>query len=1003
MGITARKATTFALVIGLIVAFAMFAFGVSGVANAADSPPSEDGVNPIVEDGNLDCADLNADASYPTVTSNFGFKIDANPTGGTVPYQFKNGTQNGDTTLLTGGAPTDTSNSVTLTPTAFESGSGDTTVFDWTATIGVDAIIVKAQDSNVYVYTPEDLGDGGLQAPDLKAISHVEFCYDYELSVKKTAQTELTRTFKWTIDKSVSPETWDLFPGDSGTSKYTVGVTKDTGTDSAWAVSGTITVTNPTPFNVPVTNVTDAVSGGAGAANVDCSGVTFPHTLSPGGTLNCTYSKEDLPDAQSRTNTATAKSGLASTSVGDGIGTAAVDFANAKINKVNDSISVNDSVQGSLGTFNASGSKTYNKTFTCDGDEGTHDNTASISPASASSNPSDSASVTVNCHALTVTKDADTSFTRTYKWTLDKTASPTEKTIATGESFLASYSVLANATHTDSDYGVSGTITVSNPADAPDATINSVTDAVSGGAGAANVDCSVSFPYELKAGEELNCTYTKEDLPDKTTRTNTATATLQNKSYDSAGTATNSGTTNFSGEAAVDFSNATMSEVDEQITVSDPAASPDTLGTATAGVDTLPKTFPTYSQTIGPYSTCGDKTVDNTASFETNDTKTTGSDTATVTAHVQCKLTVLKDLVPDTDTGKFNLLIDGVVKAANVGDGGTTGAQAVTLNNNHTVSETQGTGTYLSEYVSQIKCTGDTNPSSGTSKTVSFASGDSDKTCTITNTKKGKVTVKKTTDGVVNSTKSIDFKLTGAGLPSGGVTLNTFGDQDGVLDFGYALVPGSQYTVCENPVPAGFTSLWKLDGTIVTPYNPNASDSPPQDLGVRCYNFSASTSQTRAFEIDNSHPGGDPRTIGYWKNWNKCTGGKQATTAAKNGGAAAGVFIVEDLLPQLIGDFNVTTCQQAVKVLSKQDQGGTNRAKDAAYELAAQFLAAKLNLAAGAETCAAVETAVTNGQALLDQINFTGSGTYLDKSSTNRTKALNLAATLDRYNNGNLC
>ena len=39
--------------------------------------------------------------------------------------------------------------------------------------------------------------------------------------------------------------------------------------------------------------------------------------------------------------------------------------------------------------------------------------------------------------------------------------------------------------------------------------------------------------------------------------------------------------------------------------------------------------------------------------------------------------------------------------------------------------------------------------------------------------------------------------------------------------------------------------------------------------------------------------------------------------------AAAGVFIVEDLLPQTIGNFNVTTCAQAVKVLSKQDQIGT--------------------------------------------------------------------------------
>jgi hypothetical protein len=262
-----------------------------------------------------------------------------------------------------------------------------------------------------------------------------------------------------------------------------------------------------------------------------------------------------------------------------------------------------------------------------------------------------------------------------------------------------------------------------------------------------------------------------------------------------------------------------------------------------------------------------------------------------------------------------------------------------------------------------------------------------------------KVTVKKTTDGVVNPTKSINFTLTGPGLPSGGVTLNTSGDQDGVLDFGYVLVPGSQYTMCETPVPAGFTSFWKLDNVIVTPYNPNATE----DLGDRCYDFLASAGQTRAFVVDNSHPGGDPRTIGYWKNWNKCTSGNQAATAAKNGGAAAGVFIIEDLLPQTIGNLNVSTCAQAVKVLSKQNQIGKNLASDAAYELAAQLLAAKFNLAAGAKTCTAVQNAVVSGQNLLVSIGFNGSGSYLTKSNASRTNALNLAATLDKYNNGNLC
>ena len=114
-------------------------------------------------------------------------------------------------------------------------------------------------------------------------------------------------------------------------------------------------------------------------------------------------------------------------------------------------------------------------------------------------------------------------------------------------------------------------------------------------------------------------------------------------------------------------------------------------------------------------------------------------------------------------------------------------------------------------------------------------------TCTFTNRKRGSVRLRKTTNGVVDPSKDISFVLTGPGLPSGGVSRSTFGDPDGVLDFGSGnLVPARMYKICEAPVPAGFTSFWRLDGVIVTPYNPDASKSPPEDLGTRCYDFQVS-------------------------------------------------------------------------------------------------------------------------------------------------------------------
>jgi hypothetical protein len=277
------------------------------------------------------------------------------------------------------------------------------------------------------------------------------------------------------------------------------------------------------------------------------------------------------------------------------------------------------------------------------------------------------------------------------------------------------------------------------------------------------------------------------------------------------------------------------------------------------------------------------------------------------------------------------------------------------------------------------------------------------------------VVVNKTTNGGVATIPMFQFSLTGPDVPGGpNVTTNDINDTNGVVDFGgRKLIANASYTLCEL-VPAGYTSYWRADingdGTpeIITPYNPNATDMPPQDLGVRCYSFSVDPAEMLSFLIDNSRPGGDPRTIGYWKNWNRCSGGGQAANADANGGAASGFFLMENLLPQLIGNFNVDTCQKGVKILSKQDQSGKNKASDAAYELASQLLAAKLNLAAGAETCPAVQQAVMDAQALLVMINFTGSGNYLDSKvkgalATKRTQALSLAATLDLYNNGGLC
>jgi hypothetical protein len=291
------------------------------------------------------------------------------------------------------------------------------------------------------------------------------------------------------------------------------------------------------------------------------------------------------------------------------------------------------------------------------------------------------------------------------------------------------------------------------------------------------------------------------------------------------------------------------------------------------------------------------------------------------------------------------------------------------------------------------------------------------------------VNVLKLTQGVVNPDMSWTFALYD-GPNEGGdssflgnplVSDATDSDTDGILDFGgFDLDPDETYTLCELGVPAGWATEWKVDRdgdgvaeTIVIPYNPNDTDEPPADVGNRCFDLGAATSdelpcgEILNFEVDNTFPGGDPRTPGYWKNWNTCTGGNQQQTAEHNGGPAGGWFLLDDILniPGVSwGDFTIETCEDGVLILDRRDlNSGRKRANDAAYDLASHLLAAQLNFAAGAETCQAAQDAAAAGEALLISIGFDGTGKFLRPKDALYTEALSLAATLDAYNNGDLC
>ncbi len=439
-----------------------------------------------------------------------------------------------------------------------------------------------------------------------------ENTYTPPLTVTKTADTSYTRTFGWTIDKSVNPDVWHLFSGDSGVSQYTVAVVKDGGSDSVWHVAGSITIHNSAAVAANITGINDVISPSINA-NVVCP-VSLPYQLAAGADLVCTYS-ESLPNGISRTNTATvAASGL----VPGNSGSTDIVFGDPTT-LVNDSINVSDTNGGSW-QFSGNSSVNYNKTFSCNADQGTHDNTATI----IETQQSDSASVSVNCYMPTITKNANTSFTRTYSWSIDKTADQGQLTLSPGQIFPVNYTVAVNtAGYADSAWAVAGTITVHNPAPMA-ATLNSVSDQVSG-MGPVSVDCPVAFPYSLDPGATLTCSYSSS-LPDAVSRINTASAVLQNSP---------SGTTDFSANASVDFASAARTDTDECVAVSDSYGG--VLGNVCVS-DALPHNF-TYARNIGPYesSYCGiPQQIDNTASYVTNDTQSSGQDSWRVDVDIAC-------------------------------------------------------------------------------------------------------------------------------------------------------------------------------------------------------------------------------------------------------------------------------------------------------------------------------------------------------------------------------
>lgn len=295
--------------------------------------------------------------------------------------------------------------------------------------------------------------------------------------------------------------------------------------------------------------------------------------------------------------------------------------------------------------------------------------------------------------------------------------------------------------------------------------------------------------------------------------------------------------------------------------------------------------------------------------------------------------------------------------------------------------------------------------------------------CTFTNTRRATVQVNKRENGTLPLSRAWAFQIRTGTTDLAAGTVRATGAADvntGVVNFSCSPNPNAVctnvggvanfvpspvtggYQFCEVNMPAGYSNN-------IAGFTPAGSQPEGADNGDECINITLAAGASGMpsgitvgnVNIDNTPPpGGDARTIGYWKNHSCLAPGNQED-------------VLSPLLPISVGigfadasDFVIAAgqCELAVSILDKRSyNNGKKMASDGAYNLASQLVAALLNIKAQAGSCDLANSAIADGQKLLDEINFDGSGAYLKSGNAKYALAVSLAGTLDKYNNNQLC
>ncbi|MCB0057382.1 MAG: hypothetical protein KDE45_10160 [Caldilineaceae bacterium] len=181
----------------------------------------------------------------------------------------------------------------------------------------------------------------------------------WRLAVSASVVPTYTQPYTWTIVKSASPITVELAPPASAAITYSIGLTRAPLAPIDIAVSGTVTVANPSPLAARLAGVDVIVDGIP--ATVTCPGDTVP----PSATLDCHYGTV-LPR---RVDGSVAVTASMVTDAGPLLPlttTAPVDFSGTLPAEIDATVTVRDDQQpGVTWPFTGTGSVSYTTTTSC--------------------------------------------------------------------------------------------------------------------------------------------------------------------------------------------------------------------------------------------------------------------------------------------------------------------------------------------------------------------------------------------------------------------------------------------------------------------------------------------------------------------------------------------------------------------------------------------------------------------------------------------------------------